>query len=467
MKTKFSPKLHLYSKHYAAIILLLLAFLLSIYYIWGIRMIPFHPDESTYIFMSSDFDALLRDPMSLAWNPENQADLRQIYRERDAPFARYLIGMSRSILGLKALPVDWDWGKSWQQNRLAGALPDEKLLTSARLAITLLLPLSLLFVYLSGVAISGRLTGLLAALLLGTNSLILLHDRRAMSEGALTFGIAFALWGFLQADKRPWLAGIGMALAVSSKHSALTLLPVGLLAVCWRPTEMLHKTGQEKPPQESRIHISRNTILVLTTSTIQYLGVFLLITWSLNPFLWRSPIQALTASWENRQNLLQQQLNDTVRLAPEQALFSPTKRAAVLLANLYLVAPSFAEVGNYLPFTAAAEENYLNIPGHNLLRNLPGAGVLFILTIFGSLVAIIQMKSQTPSRRRALILALLASLSQIAAIIVFIPLPWQRYVIPLVPFSCLWSAYAIGHWFDPPNAKKRDNFEIASLKETE
>jgi hypothetical protein len=178
------------------------------------------------------------------------------------------------------------------------------------------------------------------------------------------------------------------------------------------------------------------------------MGVFLLITWLLNPFLWRSPIQALKVSWENRQNLLQQQLNDTIRLAPEQALLSPTKRGAVLLANLYLVPPSFAEVGNYLPYTATSEATYLNVPGHNLFRNLPGAGALAVLTIFGAVVAVIQIKSQTPPKRRALILTLLASVSQIVAIILLIPLPWQRYVIPLVPFNCLWSSYAIGHWFE-------------------
>jgi hypothetical protein len=88
------------------------------------------------------------------------------------------------------------------------------------------------------------------------------------------------------------------------------------------------------------------------------------------------------------------------------------------------------------------------MPGHNLFRNLAGAGVLVVLTIFGALVAVLQIKSQTPPKQRALILTLLASVSQIAAIIIFIPLPWQRYVIPLVPFNCLWSGYAIGHWLE-------------------
>jgi hypothetical protein len=446
MKTKPLSTFHTYVEQYASFILLILISSLTVYYIWGIPTVPFHPDESSYLFMSGDFETLLSDPMSMAWNPENQADLRQIYRERDAPFTRYWIGLVRRITGLNPLPADWDWGKSWEQNHQAGALPDDKLLFNARLAITLLLPVSLLFIYLIGVAISGRVTGLLAALLLGTNALVLLHDRRAMAEGALTLGIVFAMWCFLQADKRPWLAGIGIALAINSKHSALALLPVGLVAVCWRSTSRSQET--ELPVLGNRFHLSRDQITNITLAIIQYMGVFLLITWLLNPFLWHSPIQALKVSWENRQNLLQQQLNDTIRLAPEQALLSPTKRSAVLLANLYLVSPSFAEVGNYLPSTAASEITYLSLPGHNLLRNLAGGGALVVLTIFGAIVAMIQIKSQTPQKRRALILTLLASVSQIGAIIILIPLPWQRYVIPLVPFSCLWSGYAIGRWLD-------------------
>jgi hypothetical protein len=448
METGPSPTPHSDASRYALRALLLLVCLLTIYYVWGIPTIPFHPDESTYLFMSSDFEALLHNPLIMAWAPEKQNDLRQVYRERDAPLARYLIGLGRSIAGLRALPADWDWGKTWSENRLDGALPDDKLLSIGRLTITLLLPLSMVFIYLSGVAISGRMTGWLATLLLGTNSLILLHNRRAMSEGALTFGVVFALWSFLQADKRPWLAGLGIALAVNAKHSALALLPIGLLAVCWRTSEEAGETREEKAVNNNLIQLSRYQLRAAAGGIVQYLGLFFLITWLLNPLLWHSPLQAVQASWENRQNLLQQQLNDTLRLAPEQALLSPAKRAAVLLANLYLAKPSFAEVGNYLPDTAAAEETYLRVPGHNFLRNLAGGSVLMILTIFGALVALIQIRRQTPTKRRALILALLASVSQIVAIIVLIPLPWQRYVIPLVPFTCLWAAYAVGHWWE-------------------
>ena len=42
--------------------------LLTIYYFGGLAQVPFHPDESTQIYMSSDFDQLLSDPLSLTWD---------------------------------------------------------------------------------------------------------------------------------------------------------------------------------------------------------------------------------------------------------------------------------------------------------------------------------------------------------------------------------------------------------------
>jgi len=447
METGRRPKRRPPARGFLPVLALLVLGLLSVYHLWGVRTLPFHPDESTQLFMSADFEALLHDPSSLFWSPEKQDDPRQALRERDAPLTRYLLGAGRWLAGLGPPPVDWDWGKSWEQNRQAGALPDQRLLLVARLSITLLLPFSLLFIYLSGAALSGRFTGFLAALLLGLNALVLLHARRAMAEGALTFGIIFALWSFIQARRRPWLAGLGMALAFNAKQSALALLPVGLLAVCWLP---LGPNAQDEPGRQAL----PGRVMCIAGASVQYLGVFLALTLLLNPFLWSRPSQALRASWANREGLLQRQVADTARLAPEQALDSPARRAAVLLANLYLVQPSFAEVGNYLEQTAAAGQAYLAVPGHDLLRNIPGGGALMALTLFGALMAVLQARSAGPQRRRALVLTLIATLAQGAALVLLVPLPWQRYAIPMVPFVCLWCAYAFGHLLDKAKARQ-------------
>ena len=78
------------------------------FYIWGINLVPFHPDERTYLFMSSDFDQLIHDPFSMAWKPDNESDQRQRYRELDAPLTRYMLGLGRSLFSIPAPKVDWD-----------------------------------------------------------------------------------------------------------------------------------------------------------------------------------------------------------------------------------------------------------------------------------------------------------------------------------------------------------------------
>ncbi|MFH1633237.1 MAG: hypothetical protein ABIG63_04395 [Chloroflexota bacterium] len=81
---------------------------LTIFYLWGLRFVPFHPDESTQLYMSSDFESLFSNPASLFWDPDREDDPRQRYRELDAPLTKYILGLGRVIAGQPALPVDWD-----------------------------------------------------------------------------------------------------------------------------------------------------------------------------------------------------------------------------------------------------------------------------------------------------------------------------------------------------------------------
>ena len=266
---------------------------LSLIALAGAGRVPFHPDESTYLFMSADFDLLFADPLAMAFDPaletgpQSVAYGRQLYRTLDAPLIRYLLGLGRTLAGLPALPADWNWGKSYAENRSAGALPAPELLLAGRAMVTLLLPLSCIFLYLSGAAIGGRWTGLLAIVFLGLNALVWLHARRAMAEGALLFGVCFALWGFQQGDRRPWLAGLGMALAFNTKLSALALFPVGLLAVIWLAQGAGAEAGGSVANAPIRARLRRMAINVLV-----YCGVFALLTLALNPVLWRNPLAA-------------------------------------------------------------------------------------------------------------------------------------------------------------------------------
>ena len=405
--------------------LLIFITILSANVIWGTPLVPFHPDESTQLFMSKEFDLIFVSPLSMVWLPEKKGDLTQHYREIDAPITRYLIGIGRTIAGFTALPVDWEWNKSWEENNQRGALPDIKLLNVGRWSVVLLFPLCLLLIYKIGSRIGGSACGVIAALLLGVNALVLLHNRRAMAESALTFGILFAIWSFLLGQEKPWLAGIGMALAFNSKHSSLALLPVGLISTCWLT-----------PFRFTRIK-------KIIWNGIQFIGIFILITFVLNPYLWKYPIKALEASWNSRNELMGKQLSDTIQLAPGQALLTPTQRIAAMVYNTYIALPAFSEANNYSEQTKASEEAYLATPSNRLMRNQIWGTVILILTLFGILTAMINIRHSPHEKSRELVILLLGTFSQAIFLLFYIPLPWQRYIIPLVPFVCLWVAFSI------------------------
>jgi len=393
------------------------------YYYQNIPKVPFHPDESTYLFMSSDFDLLWSDPRGMFWDREKESDIRQHYRKLDPPLTRYYLGLGRTIAGLPALTADWDWGEDWEQNEANGALPSWILLNTGRWTMALLLPFSLLMLYLSGSQIDGKLTGALAILFLITNSLLMVHTRRAMAEPILVFAVSFTIWSFMQGNKYPWLAGIGMALAFGAKQSSIALFPVGLVAVLI-PTNAKEKSFPK-----------------WLSAAIQYFSLFIIITFILNP-LWRQePISAIKSSIEARQELLAKQVADTERLAPEKVLHSPTQRLAALLYNLYLAEPMFAEVGNYQAQTRLSEEAYLKIPIHNLFRNPFEAGILLTLSLFGFSIGLLRIAKYRIDESRNMLLLVLATISQSAAILWVIPLAWQRYIVPLVPLTCLWIAF--------------------------
>jgi len=294
-------------------------------------MVPFHPDESTQLYMSADFEQIMTKPWQMAWEENDSASSITRYRLLDAPLTRYLLGFGRTLFSLPALPSDWDWSASWEENHSNGALPSDRTLLLGRLIIASLFPLGLFLLYRIGIAIDNRWLGIFTVLLFSSNALVLLHTRRAMAEGALVFGVILTLYALIFADKRPLLAGLAVAIAFNAKQSAVVLLPIGLLAVCWIPEKKI-----------------RN-ISLLAGNSAKYLAGFILLTALLNPFLWRHPISASQEALQLRQGLLERQVADYEHLAPGQVLNSPAERSAVLIAQLFFTPPFFG--GRFIWFS--------------------------------------------------------------------------------------------------------------------
>jgi len=402
----------------------LIIILLSINALSSVMLVPFHPDESTYLYMSTDLDTFLSDPFSLQWNPNQEEDPHQKSRELDAPLIKYLLGISRKFAGMTPLKTDWDWSKSWEENKNAGALPSNDILHSGRFGVSLLFPLTLLSLYHLVKHLTNSWGGIISIIFLGTNALILLHTRRAMAEGALVFGITLSLFSLLKADKYPWLTGIAIALAFNAKQTSIALLPAGLLAVCWIADNS----------QKTRI-ILRNAMIYVVT--------FLVVTFLLNPLIWRNPLRATLASIKARQELVNHQVEDTSKIAPQKALETPTQKIAALIAQAFIAPPSFSEIGNYLQNTSAAEQKYISVWNNTLWRGFFVGGFVFIFSLLGLIFSFSLNNQQKKERKREIILLVIATLFQAGGLITALPLPWQRYYMPLFPFIALWFSIGI------------------------
>lgn len=397
---------------------------LMLFAVWGVARVPFHPDESSWLYMSRDVDVLVSRPWALGWRAEAEADPYQAYRELNAPLAVYALGLARWLVRAPAPTVDWDWSQTWEANVHRGALPESATLWSARLVITLCLPVSLALMYQTARQLGGEGAGWGAALLLGLNGLVLLHGRRAMAEGVLMLGMAFASWTLLSGTRRPWLVGLAVGLAVCAKQSALALLPVGALAVAW----------------PSRAGLWRTSVGGLVPYALGFGLTFFL----LNPLLWSQPLGALQAMWQDRQSLIAAQTAAFESVSPGSTLPSLAERGLVLLAHAFFTPPAFADVANYAQATAPAEAAYLRIPGHLLLRGWLGGGVMLGLTVWGLGLAAWRLWRRVGREGRALVLLSCATLSQVALLLIAIPLPFQRYSLPLIPLACLWAGYGVG-----------------------
>ncbi len=401
---------------------LLFALVVSAAYLLGVAQVPFHPDESTQIYMSGDLELFFQNPAALFVMPHPTDPLRQHYRLLDAPLARVLIGIGRQVAGLPALQTDWDWSKSWEQNRQAGALPDARLLWVSRLSVALLFPFSLALFFATARSLGGTPLAWLSSILFAGNALVLLHTRRAMAEGPLLFAGILSLWSLMRLRKNIWLLAIPVALSFGAKQTALGLVLVGLAAVFWPSGRSLRRR---------------------LIDALLFGLVFATITLLLNPFLWGSPLQTAQTAFMARADLLGRQVSFIGAANPGQVLDTWPERVVSMIAQLFIAPPAFADVGNYLQQTQASEVAYLANPLNNLLRGFTGGGALMLLAAYGSIVALLDLDHARPEPRRKLGLLLIATLVQFLSLLALIPLPFQRYYLPMVPFVCLWSGYAL------------------------
>ncbi len=433
-------------EHLTDLAAVVFAIILSLIYWAGVPSVPFHPDESTQIFMSNDVQLFFQQPASLAWKPDANGDLRQLYRLLDAPLTRDLIGLGRLLTHSPALQADWNWSLTWDKNEAAGALPDDNLLEVSRFSVAWLFPFSLIFIYLSSKKVSGRPAGFMALILLASSALVLLHTRRAMAESALLFTIILSIWSMLSFQKHPWLTAIPVALAFAAKQSAAGLFLVGLIVIILRGLPVSKK--------------------LMAKHLAYYLAIFLVITILLNPFTWADPIGANQAAIAARQDLIQRQVAEYSQLIPGQVLVSIPEKILAMVSNLFFTPVQFAETGNYLAQTQASITAYLANPLQDLMRGFIGGGILFFLSLAGFILAIVSYRKKCANFKMNMGLLILTTLVISIGLVMSVQLAFQRYMMPVVPFAVLWTAVGMERLIWKPALQLYQRVKVPKLKHT-
>ncbi len=396
------------------VILAILFLLILWFYFTGIPSVPFHPDESTQIFMSSDV-SISTD--MLAFVPGNKTGDRWRLRLIDSPLSRTMMGWALKINNMKSNPADWNWSADWQTNIASGAMPADNTLYTARWSVAWVFPFTCLFLYLLAKKINGKSTAVIAVLLMTTNALVLIHTRRAMSESVLLCTTTALIWLIIDFKNRPWLTAILSGLAVNAKQTAIPLMALAGVEIFLLP---------------NTVSLSKKVRNILVFFTI-ILGI----SWSLNPAYWRYPTEAI------REGLSQRQELTTKMRADYHTSKNPLEQMIFLIAQVFIQPPAAYDVMNYAEDTDSAVDAYLSQPYNTLFRGFSGGAVFLILSILGWIILWRQSRKNSRDRQLSFLILNLILLVFILMLMFASAAPFQRYYIILVPVLSIYQATAV------------------------
>ncbi len=447
--------------------LLLLVFLF-LYILAGIKITPFHGDESTYIWISEDYDRIVKQGKlnQVLYAPEGNA--KQYLRLSTGSILAYSIGFVRDITQNHDPITKWLWGSSWEENISQGNLPTARLLNLARACSAVMGGLAIIFLFLSArLLFSSRLSAYSSVLIFATQGDVLLNIHRAMQEGPkflfLTLNVYLAvhiLKGFQNGRTNRVLylsLGISSGLALATKQDLVPMLvaiygALGIILI-WQK-------------QASKLILIN--ILFLGAATIIAYAVFLIcmpVFWK----WWESAIALIGIGiilyqlpfWKNSRTSIFLTLASLILIismtlkAPAQwtTLFTPVQsmvklrqemspashesnwlknKAAFFAKTILFSKAMYMEVASFdvPPFHAqiqAYEDSFFSGRTDSTLIDLS----IMLLAIIGGLALLMNFNSESLFTYALLV---------ISGVLLFLatPLPWQRYLLIMqIPYSLL------------------------------
>lgn len=397
--------------------LLLVALVLCAVFVSAINRIPFHSDESHWIYSSQYFETFATGDFSAqSWNT---------YWSTVQPYLpRYLIAVSRLVGGYHVadLNLPWQFVLSDAQNIAEGRRPSPGLLWWSRLSMALLAAMSGLGFFAALRAAAGRVPAYLVVAFYALNLYYMAVLPRAMSEAVLLFCVILAIligrvvlthWR-VYADNPSArtlglllmsTAGLGAAsgAAGASKLNGLVLIPASVLLLM--VAALVYR---------GRLSQSRRA-LMMGGLALWLCGASLLVFVGSDPFLYRDPVSKTRVMFDQRNAEMAEQ----VRSFPRVALTTGSRRASVFAKRLFQ---------DYAP---------LRFPGAVVINS-----ALTILGLAWLVRTSYDWMRQRNANATAMVLLILGAAG--AAPTLATPLDWDRYYLLLLVFLMLCEALGVG-----------------------
>jgi hypothetical protein len=418
----------------AAWLILLVAFILV-----GVPYASYHGDETAYIYSSHDYATLFLkgDPQALLveWPIDNELEYLRI---ADGSMARYIIGFAWNLAGYTEadLPTQsFNWDLDYSGARALGLIPDERFMVIVRLPSAILLALSAAVMFGLGYCFGGLPIAFFVSGLYTLNPIILLNGRRAMQEGPLLFfGLLTVLMGVLISIRRergrrvPFPLWIGLiiagALTLVSKNNGFIYIAAAFLWI-FLP-EMLRRG----------IRSFFTVGIRLAICGVLLIGLYI----ALSPGLWSDPLARIKDASAARISAMNGQMHDDLAEAPS----SMARRVEDIFTQPF-IKPLAHYDGSYTnlydgqrDLIAAYDSSLISGIHSGVLLGVP----LTVLAIFGFITNF--LPRVRPYRSPALSVGLLTWLFINVGVLLWLPLPWQRYFLSIIPIFTIFAA--VGLW---------------------
>jgi len=423
------------------------------FFLSGLGNEPF-ADEYAYItqayFVDLLADGKINDP---AWLEFPAYDL--------PPLPKYLIGLSLHAAGIPLPGREAAYAWYRDINRKFGS---PETLIVARIPSALLGAFGCLAIYGLGCLALDRRAGLLAFLLLMVNPLYGLHARRAMSdvpcEAFILASLVCGLWAWLVVLRGRWwsvsawscygLAGVFAGLALLCKFN-------GLLAVmvisAWASLGLLLRERGALP--KAALVVGAGVVASLSFSVFVGLNPFMLAHAGENPNAEALMVDRMS-TWERFRFQMRHRTDTSEgqqKLFPHNALVSPIEKFKVVATQGFGRFGLFGKRG-WSSAEKSSEQRYE-------WNQDWGAAIWGPLVICGFVALLIHGNRQFQIRELPTSWTIAAwAIVTFGVVTVYIPMAWDRYLMPIQSVSCLMVAMLLSLVWDQLRRIRRPKTEL-------